>query len=742
MPWAVALVAAVTTLLTAQTPPLDVLRYLGYAAWCVVLPGTLVWRAVRRVPFTLVEDLAMGAATGLVLELAVWALLSATDLRFLAPVWPVLVVGPFLVLRPLRRHWRPHGYRPVPPAWSWGLAGVLLFLDGYLYLAFFAVNPILPDTEETRQFVDLAYQLSLAGEAKHSFPPGLPQVAGEPLHYHWFAFAHLAMTSLAGGIDLPVVTMRLMVPVMCSLVAVLIAVTGWRLSGRAETGVVAAVLLFVVGTVNFTDPISKPFGNQLELVLWPSLSFSYSFVLLLALVLLAGDLLRAPELTPSVPEIGDRCLVLVLLLAVAVGGAKASTLPAFLGGVGLCGLIHLLRTRSVPGRVLTVGMIGVVAQAITSFLLFDLQPYGLQVSPVAALRTFWAPPSEGRPAPVQVLVVVAVVLAFLGNMYLRLAGAVSLFWLRRGHPDPVRWFLLGGALTGPAVHLSLAGFNARWFSRSALPLGVLLSAWGYVLVLERARLTRRGRVVLVTGTVATAVLLCWLTTALAPAASTQGAFSPLQPMLGCIGVLALVPLGGVLVWPKLTRRRPGIRGTGGLLALTWLLVAGAPGMVMDARLSASRVNGGGYELTVPVPTRRVEAARWVRDHSRPDDVLATNVHCYEWSDRPGTVCREALSFWLSAYAERTVLVESWKYAPRQVAEGPENLPFWDPGKLALNDAAFSRPTRRIIEELSRRYQVRFLVVDRRVAHESSELAQLTRLRFDNGRLAVYEVAPI
>jgi len=38
----------------------------------VVVPGTLVYRALRGPVHTLVEDIAMGAAVGLVLELAAW----------------------------------------------------------------------------------------------------------------------------------------------------------------------------------------------------------------------------------------------------------------------------------------------------------------------------------------------------------------------------------------------------------------------------------------------------------------------------------------------------------------------------------------------------------------------------------------------------------------------------------------------------------------------------------------------
>ena len=66
-PLAAAVAVAAFLLLRAGTSPLDLLRYAAYVVFAVVLPGTLVFRTVRTKPHTLVEDLAMGAAVGLVL---------------------------------------------------------------------------------------------------------------------------------------------------------------------------------------------------------------------------------------------------------------------------------------------------------------------------------------------------------------------------------------------------------------------------------------------------------------------------------------------------------------------------------------------------------------------------------------------------------------------------------------------------------------------------------------------------
>jgi len=154
---------------------------------------------------------------------------------------------------------------------------------------------------------------------------------------------------------------------------------------------------------------------------------------------------------------------------------------------------------------------------------------------------------------------------------------------------------------------------------------------------------------------------------------------------------------------------------------------------MDMYMSTQAPNGGAYP-SVPMPKSRIDAARWVRTHSSPDDVLATNVHCRAVVDGH---C-DSRSFWLSAYAERRVLVEGWGFAPRVAALGAYT-PFWDQDLLRRNDEAITAPTADGLRDLRDRYGVRWLVVDRSVGVESPALAVLARLRFANDRMAVYEV---
>ena len=71
-------------------------------------------------------------------------------------------------------------------------------------------------------------------------------------------------------------------------------------------------------------------------------------------------------------------------------------------------------------------------------------------------------------------------------------------------------------------------------------------------------------------------------------------------------------IGVAALWPALSRWLPLLRGTGGVVALTAILVVGAPGLIMDMRKSERSPNGGAY-ATISLPRSRVDAARWLRE---------------------------------------------------------------------------------------------------------------------------------
>ncbi|MCC9310540.1 hypothetical protein LN042_26295 [Kitasatospora sp. RB6PN24] len=766
LPAAAALAVLLTTLSASDTPVNSIARYAGYVAWGVLLPGTLVYRSLRRTPHTLVEDLAMGAVTGLALELAAWAVFVPLHLQSVVTLWPLLVVIPFAAVPRLRRHWWVRGYHRVPLGWSWSLAATVAITSGYLYQVYLVRTPILPPDDRSRQFVDLSYQMSLAGNAKHSFPVTLPQVAGEPLQYHWFAFAHEAMTSLVGHLDLPVVQLRLMIPALCALTMVVAAVVAWRLSGRAWAGPIAGLLLFAVGEFNASHAMT-PFGSpETTLMSWASVSMTYSQPLLLALVGAVGDGLRRPGTGTGgnpVPALGRGCYALAAFFAFASSAAKATSLPVTLAALALTGLLGLLTTRRIPWTVVGLGAIVAAAQLFSTAVIFAFKSYGLAVEPLSNLQGSWADPHHARTATSQLVVVALVWFAFLINTQLRVAGALPLLWRSRLKPDPTLWFLVGGTVAGPAIYLALNGWNSSYFTHAGLAFGVLLSAWGYCEAFERAALSPWARTALgafaaaFTGLIVWGVYYhagdwqTWVTTTVKGWHPTRSGFlraflsgnpdgngsaAGLLPIVSAgLALCAIAAVCGVLWW-ALGRVVKPMRRRGGIVLLTAALLAGAPALVIDLPKPT-------WDMTVwssfPLPAGKIDAARWLRDHSRPTDVIATNEHCWSPDDfqHPGSPCTDYRDFTLSAYSERSVLVEGWAFAPRVMAgTSPE---FWDPALLRMNDDAVYHPTAPLLSELHDRHHVRYLFVNRRVGPEAPQLGTLTDKVYDNGRIAIYEL---
>ncbi|MFG2981611.1 hypothetical protein ACGFYQ_10180 [Streptomyces sp. NPDC048258] len=764
LPAIAAYLLLVSLLLAADTSVGDVARYTFYVLWGVMLPGTLVFRALRRRPHTLVEDLAFGAVTGLVLELAAWAVLVGVGAQSVALAWPLAVVVPFAAVPRLRRHWRPRGFTSPSLGWSWSVAGTVMLTSAYYSQVFLSRYPVLPTDETSRLFGDMPYMLSLAANAKQHVPLTLPQAAGEPLHYHWFAFAHMAMTDMVGHIDLPVVEFRLMVPALAALSMVITAVVARRLVGRAWAGPLAALLIFAVGefTASYPNNVNSwTFGAPaVRLMSWSSLSLTYSQPLLIALLGVVGDALRRSHKDDGasgsggapVPLLGRGVFVLTALFALASTAAKASTLPVTLAGLAFAGLMMLIATRRVPWTVVGLGAIIAGAQLFATAAIFNFESYGLQIAPFGNIKSYWADPQHARSTAFQALVVTATLAAFLLSHHVKLLGMIPLVWRRRFRLEPVQWFLFGSAVAGPAAYLAVNGYNSSYFTIAALPFGAILSAWGYCEVFERAALSKRARAALAFATVGFVALLtlaihrysgAWAVSAqrfFGDAAGTTS-YTLLLASLAAAAALAATALVCGVLWRIAGRAWPALRSRGGIVLLTGALAAGAPGLFHDV-LQAREVAWVGSWV---MPASQVEAARWVRAHSEPSDVLVTNSHCWEFDDYAnGPGCTNVRSQWLSGYSERSVLVEGWAYAPRLVALTGGGTaydgPFWDQELFGLNEDAVYRPTDGVLRRLHDRYHVRYVVVHRPTGHESPLLRTLADQVFDNGRIAVYRLS--
>ena len=728
-PWLPALAAfaaIVAMLLNTGTPVAGIGRYALYIAWGLTLPGTLVYRALRRTPHTLVEDLAIGTTIGMVLEIGAWAAFSAAGGQRVLWLWPLLVVVPFLAVPALRRrHWLVGGYRSVPLAWSWAVAGVAVFLAGYVWVSYFRQTEPLPTGDGAWYHVDLMYMLSMVGEAKHHFPMYNAQVSSEPLNYHWFSYAHMASASLISGVDTPVVFFRLASPVFCVLAVLTLAVAGWRASGKPWVGALAALLTFGIGELTLSDMSWGQFGGVAAYMVWSSHSMAYSWAITFAIMAVVAGLLRR--------EFGGGGIALLALLAVAAAGSKSTIIPVVLGGLGVAWLAHLVRRRRIDWWLVGAGAVVGGGMLFGTAVIYRFETHGLKPELFAAGTSF-AGVGSMQPGWRLAVVYAFIAVAYLLFLYTRLAG-IAVLARRGGAWGQVEWFLLGAVVAGAAAAVVFAhpAQAQNFFVRSAFGFGAVLSAMGFVALVEQHRVRARTLVVLFAAVIAGATVLVLALRAGGLAHGTRR-LRDLDAIAYYAFALAVLIALGVAAWFILRRRT---RISVGVVLLAVLLLAGAPSLVLD---------GWDHTKNPPrwyhshVTAEEAGAARWVRDHVGPDEVIATNQHCLPELSQKG--CYSA-SYWLSAFSERRQLVGSWLYVPRESATMMELntsiVPFWDQEKLADNDIVFTAPTRERVDRLAGRYGVHWLVVDRGQGRESADLLQFADLRYTSGPIAVYRI---
>ncbi len=210
----------------------------------------------------------------------------------------------------------------------------------------------------------------------------------------------------------------------------------------------------------------------------------------------------------------------------------------------------------------------------------------------------------------------------------------------------------------------------------------------------------------------------------------------------CLAVLlaATVFAGALLAF-----RRRGLRGVSAALVVAFLLGLGTTRLipyVRDPLRHTETHDGFAYtpvDRARPIPDGAVSAARWLRDHSDPADRVATNAHCR--SVIKG-VC-DNRHFWVAAYTERRILVESWGYTSTNNATKTSGsihvLPYSRPDVLADNDRVFTTPSEAAAKRLREGYGVRWLFVDRVHEPPAATLGSVARLRFESGDAAVYEL---
>jgi hypothetical protein len=744
LPWIAPALAWTIGLLTTDTPVGYVALYAAYLVVAIVLPGTLVYRAVRGSHGNLPEDFGMGAATGLLALIVGWALCAATRLQTFLPAWPLLVIALFLAVPRLRRYWRiPRDERrPLPVLWSWIIAGTALAVVLVAY-GYWRDNPLPPATMSYYQ--DLMYHLALVHEMTRSIPFQVPQLAGDTLRYHYLSDADMAAASMITKIPPAVVFLRLwMVPI--GVITVFVCATIARqLTGKWQAGALGgATALFglplVLGSVTGAygaSPLSFASPSQ-----------TYGLPLLGLLILLAVDVMRGRRM--------GWAWVMIFPLALACAGAKSSTLPPLVVGLVLGTVVLWRRHRDRLGAGLALLGLTLAAMLVGAKIFAGGGAGILAIQPLSVLDWFTpyrhtlggADPIDGSlllPPSVQhadlrgLAFIVFIIAWWVLLQAPRLLGLVALA-TPRTRTEPAAW-LLGGVVvagTGASWLFFHPSASEIYFFLSAAPFATLLTVW---LLADQARNWRP-----VVAGLSAGLLWALLAPDGTPPANSKSAVewaeALAKPLILTAVVAVVVGLVVLLIWRAVSGR------------FAWRAVpAGLIAAVLGASLTAAVQSNVQRDLRDPAPVQakfavsadEMRAALWLGENSGRDDLIATNVHCSPLTPAAGASC-DARAFWVVGLSGRRALVESWGYTDQAVAANwVDNKryilqPSPYPDRFALNQRVFAQGDPADVDRLRTEFHVKWLFADSRApGGVSATLGRVAHLRYQAGAASVYEL---
>jgi hypothetical protein len=437
-------------------------------------------------------------------------------------------------------------------------------------------------------------------------------------------------------------------------------------------------------------------------------------------------------------------------------GAKATYLPLLLGAVVLVLVAQLVIHRRMTYPTLAAAGLVAGSLAFAQLVLFGGVSQGLVFAPLATMRSAGAAVSAQLAtsglAPPQWLALMTAVTVFCWACVW--SGAVGLLRPSRWtDPAPPLLAGIGGGGMAAVSLLSHPGLSQYFFLESARPYLAVLATWGLCALIRSGHVGRSGQVgrvgrgfgLALAVTAAAGAGVVWLVRLASGQVGGAGALA--EPYLALVGALVLAT---AILWVA-RRILPVLRRPGRTLALIVALATGfgLPSGV-DQVVSQALTSPNGWRLAVLANPRltpgTVEAGRWLRDHSTPDDVVATNAHCRLAPDRSAAagVCL-GYHFSVAAFTERRVLVESWSSTATLAAKAAESgtspnlVPFWDLALLAANDTAFTHPSPLSVGRLRTRYGVRWLFVDLTHNPPGPGLASVAEFRYRSGDCAVYEI---
>ncbi|MEV5706124.1 hypothetical protein [Actinoallomurus sp. NPDC052274] len=705
----------------------------AFAVLGVAVPGTLLARALRGHAAGLAEDVALGTALGHGMTVLAYVPARWAGLPLLVLAWPVATIVAFVMVPALRPYWRGADRADrAPIAFSWGLATFVALTVVASATSFFRAHR-LAWSGHARPYVDMLFHLSVVGELKHHVPPTSPFVLGEPLQYHWFVYADMAATSWVTGIESETLLYRLfLLPVLAATV-LLFAAIARRLTGRWWPALVAPGLALFALCPN---PCAWAPGLGADFVLrysvpWCSPTQTFGVMLFASVVLLLVTILRQSRS-------GKGPWTMFAILITATSGAKSVFLPMLFAGLIVVSAVTLLARRRLHRPAVIAVLMVTAALVFAQIVIYGGASDGLVVHPLSVFSTLAA--DIGSTAEPSLTLKLAVVVACVFGLGCFWIGVFLLGLRPRTLLDAPVLLLLGIGAAGFAagVVLRFPGSSQRYFLYGATPYLCLAAVHGLAAVLPRPDIARSRSVPALVGALAGGIAVI-LTVRRLDGTARPEADEMVRRIVGPVTVLVLLIATLAVTLLVAGRRRLALRAMSPGVVAAFVMGLAVPASVAHVKETWHNVSAGSPTTVVPPGT--VEAGRWLRDHSRPDDVVATNAICTASDAR---VC-DLNHFSVAAYTERRLLVETWIYEMRTQDRAAKehvddaSVPFWDGRRLADDDAAFHHPSPGTVRRLRDRYGVRWLFVDRREDPPAPGLDRVARLRYAAGDWAVYEI---
>jgi hypothetical protein len=694
----------------------QVVQFVGYELGFVALPGVAVLWALRGRPRGFLELVGLGMPIGFTLEILAFSATAAAGARALFLAYPV-VVSALCGLAVVRRRRESAPVTTTPPISTrvmWMAA--LAISAGLVYVALiFIPQAPLPGAGRSVSYIpDFVYEMSKTAEALHHWPATNPGLSGVPLPYEWFVFFHMAAVSQVTHLSIPIVALRLDFVPFILVIGCQLLMLGRALSGTAATGVIAIVVLFLLGPLDLTtdstggSPFFSVFGVDLSI----SWTFTFGVMFFIALLYLIGERLSAPAWRTR-RDIG-RWSIFALLL-VGSSGAKATILPVVLVGTVLYAAYAAITQRAKPAPQLLVALaLEASVFLITFWVIYRGGAPFTQVGPLASLaRTLPVADlnQSSLPGAVRWILTPFAYAAGLAGMLLPLAG---LFYvLRRRHRRAASRYalcigmLIGGLIIGNVFHQ--VSYSELYFQDTGYIAGCIVAADGL-----RLAWLDMGSALPASKRAATVALACWIAALLAVVIATLPAEHEAQT--GMVRDAAFVVGGVVFVAGWLVTARMRRYPTVGILGLGLIPVLAASALASPIEMAptagliltdASVV----YAKTTPSAVRRLTpdlfaALQWLKAHTSVNAVIAVSNH---WLDAANTNGRY---YYYSAFSERQVFIEGYdpvRYAINTSWSTAEGADFAE--REILNNYVFKYADAEALETMTQQYSVRYLLID-------------------------------